>query len=90
MNCARAGAVALVCRPVTRSKPAKEEIAMAQQMLNSFAAPQTHIDTLVEKHSHLQMVIDDESHRPLPDTTRLAQLKREKLRLKEQITRLTV
>jgi len=63
---------------------------MAQQMHNSYAAPQAHIDTLVEKHAHLQTAIDDETHRPLPDTTRLAQLKREKLRLKEQITRLTI
>ncbi len=66
---------------------------MAQQMQNAnmqYAAPQTHIDTLVEKHAHLQMVIDDESHRPLPDSTRIAQLKREKLRLKEEINRLTI
>ena len=62
---------------------------MAQQMLKSYAAPQTHIDTLVDKHAHLQMAIDDEAHRPLPDSARIAQLKREKLRLKEEISRLS-
>ncbi len=76
-------------RPATRSEPAKEETAMAQQMLKSYAAPQTHIDTLVDKHAHLQMAIDDEAHRPLPDSARIAQLKREKLRLKEEISRLS-
>ncbi|MBS4045323.1 MAG: YdcH family protein [Ferrovibrio sp.] len=46
-----------------------------------------HLDTLVEKHHALQAAIDDESHRPLPDQVRVTQLKREKLKLKEEITR---
>ncbi|WP_300296400.1 YdcH family protein [Ferrovibrio sp.] len=45
-----------------------------------------HLDTLIEKHHSLQAAIDDEIHRPLPDQTRLTQLKREKLKLKEQIS----
>lgn len=51
-------------------------------------ATAAHLESLVEKHSHLQAVIDQEIHRPLPDAARLAKLKREKLRLKEEITRL--
>lgn len=48
-----------------------------------------HLDTLVEKHHALEDAIDDEIHRPLPDQVRLTQLKREKLKLKEQISRYT-
>ncbi len=51
-------------------------------------ATEAHIETLVEKHSHLQHVIDEEIHRPLPDIVRISQLKREKMRLKEEIVRL--
>lgn len=46
-----------------------------------------HLDTLIEKHHALQVAIDDESHRPLPDQVRVTQLKREKLKLKEEISR---
>lgn len=48
-----------------------------------------HLDTLIEKHHALQAAIDDEIHRPMPDTTRVTQLKREKLKLKEEISRQT-
>jgi hypothetical protein len=48
-----------------------------------------HLDTLIEKHHSLQAAIDDEIHRPMPDQGRLSQLKREKLKLKEEITRYT-
>lgn len=49
---------------------------------------QPHLDSLVEKHTMLQAAIDDESHRPMPDSGRITQLKREKLKLKEEISRL--
>lgn len=49
---------------------------------------QPHLESLMEKHAHLQSVIDEENHRPMPDTVRVTQLKREKLRLKEEIARL--
>ncbi len=62
-----------------RAPNRKEEDAMATE---------AHIESLVEKHAHIQAVIDDEAHRPLPDPVRITQLKREKLKLKEQITRL--
>ncbi|MBP7066485.1 YdcH family protein [Ferrovibrio sp.] len=51
-------------------------------------ATEAHIESLVEKHAHLQAVIDDETHRPLPDPVRITRLKREKLKLKEEISRL--
>lgn len=45
------------------------------------------IESLKVKHSKLEHLIDKEAHRPMPDDVHLAQLKREKLRLKDEITR---
>lgn len=41
------------------------------------------VAALSEKHAFLESQIDQEVHRPLPDNILLAQLKKEKLRLKE-------
>lgn len=49
---------------------------------------QSHLDSLNEQHSHLEHEIDEECHRPQPDSLKLTALKREKLRVKEEITRL--
>lgn len=49
---------------------------------------QEHVESLRNKHAHLEHLIDDEVHRPLPDQTALARLKKEKLRIKEEIERL--
>jgi len=43
------------------------------------------IRELGNRHQTLDRAIDDELRRPLSDTTRLRELKRQKLRLKEQI-----
>ena len=45
-----------------------------------------HMISLEQKHANLEVMIADEEHRPHPDTIRLSKLKKEKLRLKEQIT----
>ena len=42
-------------------------------------------DALREKHAQLESKIDEENQRPHPDDMRLAQLKREKLRIKEEM-----
>lgn len=47
-----------------------------------------HLDSLQTKHARLERMIDDEQHRPLPDTTALIRLKKEKLRIKEELERL--
>ena len=47
-----------------------------------------HVDSLRAKHARLEQQIDEEQHRPLPDSGILIKLKREKLRLKEAIERL--
>ena len=46
---------------------------------------QAHVTALEEKHAGLEAKIDEESQRPLPDATTLARLKKEKLKLKEEI-----
>jgi hypothetical protein len=46
------------------------------------------VETLKAKHARLEHEIDEEAHRPLPDTVHITELKREKLRIKEQIQRI--
>ena len=45
----------------------------------------SHIEQLKQKHAHLEAAIQDEVHRPHPDDLRLTDLKRQKLRIKEEI-----
>ena len=53
-----------------------EETSMTQQ---------AHVQALAEKHAALDRIIAQEINRPSPDSLRLAQLKRQKLKLKEQM-----
>lgn len=46
---------------------------------------QAHMSALQAKHAGLEARIDEETHRPLPDMATLARLKKEKLRIKEEI-----
>lgn len=48
---------------------------------------QAHIQSLSEKHAALEQTIAEELKRPLPDEARIAALKRQKLRLKEELVR---
>lgn len=47
-----------------------------------------HLATLQDKHSRLEFVIGEESHRPSPDFGLLQTLKKQKLLLKEEMERL--
>jgi hypothetical protein len=49
---------------------------------------QDYVESLRSKHAHLERQIDDEMHRPLPDQSILSRLKREKLRIKDEMARL--
>jgi hypothetical protein len=51
-------------------------------------AIEDRVDALRAKHAKLEHEIDEEIRRPLPDTVHLTELKREKLRVKEQIERI--
>ena len=46
---------------------------------------QAHVSALQAKHAGLEARIEEESHRPLPDTATLARLKKQKLKVKEEI-----
>lgn len=49
---------------------------------------ESHVETLNAKHAEIEEIIAREEHRPCPDSIRIAQLKKKKLRLKEEMTRL--
>jgi hypothetical protein len=49
---------------------------------------ESHIQELSDKHHKLDELIQDELHRPHPDDLLLSDLKKRKLRLKEEIERL--
>lgn len=48
-----------------------------------------HITELRKKHQHLARLIEDEQRRPSADDLELARMKREKLKIKEEISRLS-
>ncbi len=48
-----------------------------------------HLDALKRKHGALKSQIDDHMSRPVPDQSVLTALKREKLRLKEEIEKIS-
>ncbi len=47
-----------------------------------------HLDELVEKHRALKRTIEEEMSRPYADDLRIAELKKRKLQLKDEISRL--
>ena len=51
-------------------------------------ALEQRIEKLKADHASLESVIFEELHRPLPDTRLIGDLKRQKLRIKDEIVRL--
>lgn len=47
------------------------------------------IQSLSRRHADLERSIADETHRPQPDQVRITELKRQKLRLKEEMAGLS-
>jgi len=47
-----------------------------------------HVEALRAKHAELEHLIEEEEHRPHPDDVVLVELKRQKLRIKDQIASL--
>lgn len=45
-----------------------------------------HMSALEAKHAGIDARIQEESQRPLPDSATIARLKKEKLKLKEELT----
>lgn len=48
---------------------------------------EAHINALSEKHSNLDRLINTERLRPKPNTITIHELKKEKLKLKDEITK---
>lgn len=46
---------------------------------------QAHVSALEAKHAGLEARIAEETQRPMPDAATLARLKKEKLKIKEEI-----
>lgn len=46
------------------------------------------VDSLKARHARLEAEIDDEAHRPLPDQVHITELKKQKLRIKEEMSRI--
>ncbi|HEV7996048.1 MAG TPA: YdcH family protein [Stellaceae bacterium] len=51
-------------------------------------SPQDRIEALREKHAALERAIDEEGRRPLPNDDAISDLKRQKLRIKDEIFQL--
>ena len=49
-----------------------------------------HIEALKEKHSALELAILEENTRVVPDETRLTELKKKKLKIKEELEALGI
>ena len=49
---------------------------------------QDRIEALKEKHASLERALDEEVHRPLPNQDAVHDLKRQKLRIKDEIFQL--
>lgn len=47
-----------------------------------------HVEALRAKHASLKQAVEQENQRPHPDDLHVAELKREKLRIKDEIVRL--
>lgn len=55
--------------------------------VNSSAAQSSHLSALHDKHAGLEARLHDEMTRPAPDAAAVQALKRQKLKLKEEIQR---
>ncbi len=49
---------------------------------------EVRLDSLRQRHEWIEACLNDEERRPLPDSAILSQLKRQKLRLKDEMGRL--
>ena len=47
-----------------------------------------HIEALQKQHAELETELEDENNRPMPDMGAIADLKRQKLAIKDEIVRL--
>lgn len=60
---------------------------MASAHSSATASPSPHVNALQTKHAGLEAQLRDEMARPVPDTAAVQTIKRQKLKLKEEIAR---
>ncbi len=63
--------------------------ATGEEKVSNQLPTEDQITVLKQKHASLESALSDESNRPRPDDSTLANLKREKLAIKDQLARLT-
>lgn len=49
---------------------------------------EARMESLRVKHAQLETAIEEASHRPLPDTAHVSELKRQKMKVKEELERI--
>jgi hypothetical protein len=74
--------------PQTRGGPWCYDLAVGNAMGRVSMESPVQIDRLIERKRALENMIASESERPNPDSLRISDLKKQKLRLKEQISEL--
>jgi len=89
----RARAAALGPRPCGEGNKTNNEDPVTHDFPNvreeeALELADPRFSALVAKHAELEHEIDLENHRPMPDTLHLTELKRQKLRVKEEMERL--
>ena len=58
------------------------------EAVQSEISPTDRIEVLKQKHASLETALEDENNRPMPDSSVVVNLKREKLAIKDELQRL--
>ena len=69
----------------TRFAREGESLHLVAQPMEERPMASSHVNALQSKHAGLDAMLHEEMTRPAPDTTKIQQLKKLKLRLKEEI-----
>ena len=75
----------VVYNPLARGVALTVEGAVSTNIGGADMSREEHLQVLKEKHAGLEDLIRQEEMRPLPDTGLITQLKRQKLRLKDEM-----
>ena len=79
----------VVYNPLARGVALTLNVAVSTNFGGADMSHEEHLQVLKEKHAGLEELIRQEEMRPLPDTGLISQLKRQKLRLKDEMMGLT-
>jgi hypothetical protein len=71
---------------MTNTRPARERRVASATIPKEIAMESSHVSALQSKHAGLEARLRDEMNRPAPDATTIQKLKKQKLRLKEEMS----